>query len=242
MQLSQLPAKIVLPFGDSADADHIRAIPVASQPTTSTDAPASFTDGFPPATFLQEGAGGIPPNGKDFNGILNVLSAWVRWQSGGGAVLFDSGYAASVGGYPKGARLMSSVNPALTWVSSTDGNTTDPDSSSASGWVAESDVGHSYNANGGYLTFGPIIFNFGRVALPDNSGHVTVTYAKAFKNVCLSHGASNYCGNGYPSSWAGTGNETLTTLNVGMSVGGSPGGAGLPAGAGTFASWWAWGL
>ena len=75
MQQSDLPRRFPVPFANSAGGSYIREIPTDAVTPTSTDAPASLYDGFPPECFVDLGAGGIPPNGADFNGILNQLSA-----------------------------------------------------------------------------------------------------------------------------------------------------------------------
>jgi hypothetical protein len=131
---SQLPVRFPIPFGNSAGGSFIRQIPVPSQQTIDPGA-ASLTDGFPPDTFIPVSAGGEPPNGSDFNGILNQISAWNRWQAVGGMVPFNSAFAAAIGGYPMGALLRSSIIIDDFWMSLVDNNSTDPDSASAANWV-----------------------------------------------------------------------------------------------------------
>ncbi len=238
MQSTDIPAKFINPFGFGAAGANIRAVPATSADPNA----ASVQLGFPPNTFLDVSAGGKPPDGRDVNGILNQLSAWARWQAVGGAVLFDSAIA-TAGGYPKGARVASTTNPALVWVSTIENNTNNPDVTGSSGWVAEGDVGHNYNVNNGHITIGPLILNFGHTVTTDSSGHVGVTFDMPFSTTVLAVGATNDCGNGFPSSWSGAGNATLSGMNVGSGVTGSaPGGAGLPAGAGTASFWWALGI
>lgn len=45
---------------------------------------ASLNDGFPVETQLPLSSGGIPPNRLDFNGILNMLSAFACYAQAGG--------------------------------------------------------------------------------------------------------------------------------------------------------------
>ncbi|KAA1174648.1 hypothetical protein FP026_29625, partial [Rhizobium tropici] len=73
MKASDIPVKFPIPFAASAGGGYIRAIPQASQ-IGITNGAASLTDGFPPLTFLPVGAGGTPPWGQDFNGILNEIT------------------------------------------------------------------------------------------------------------------------------------------------------------------------
>ena len=108
MQSSQIPSKFQIPFANGAGAGYIRQIPVASQ-ISITPGAASLTDGFPPLTFIAEGAGGIPPFGQDMNGILNEITAWIQWGNAGAPVIYDATFSAAIGGYPKGTILTSVV-------------------------------------------------------------------------------------------------------------------------------------
>lgn len=134
MQQSQVPSKFNIPWGNSAGVNYIRTIPQASQ-IGITNCAASLTDGFPPLSFLPIAAGGCPPFGQDFNGILKQITQWSQWQAAGGPVYYDSGFSTSIGGYPKGAIIQSSVLPGRLWVSTADNNTTNPDSTSTANWI-----------------------------------------------------------------------------------------------------------
>jgi len=46
-------------------------------------------------------AGGVPPYGADFHGILFFLSAAARWEQAGGNYSYDSAFATALGGYPQ---------------------------------------------------------------------------------------------------------------------------------------------
>lgn len=135
MLIASIPTKMQIPWADTAVAPYVRTIPVPSQQGTQAGA-ASFTDGFPPANFLAIGAGGVPPFGEDFNGILKVVTEWLQWMQAGGAVPFDSTFQGLVGGYPLGALVpsASSATTGLYWFSTVDGNTTNPDLGGA-GWT-----------------------------------------------------------------------------------------------------------
>lgn len=158
MQASDLPAKNTVPFANGADATHKRVIPTPSQTATATDAPASFTTGFPPLTFLNKAAGGIPPNGADENGIHNFTTAWTRWLAAGGSIVpFDASFSSSVGGYPKGAIVASSTFGKF-WLSTVDGNLTNPDGGGA-GWRQFSTSGGLINVQifSGSATYTPTL-------------------------------------------------------------------------------------
>ena len=142
MQLTNTPAKLVLPF---ANAGAKNTIPTASQIGITAGA-ASLVDGFPPLTRTPIAAGGVPPSGLDMNGILFELSAILRWANAGGGYAFDSTFAndSNVGGYPKGARVMRSDGLGY-WFNTTDNNTTDPEANAAAaiaaGWVPDFTTG-----------------------------------------------------------------------------------------------------
>lgn len=139
MQLSNAPGKLPLPF---ASAGAKNSIPVASQISTSPGA-ASLTDGFPPLTRTPIAAGGVPPSGLDMNGALYEMSALLRWFNAGGGFIYDATFATdgNVNGYPKGARILRSDGLGY-WLNTVDGNTVDPESTSANqaavaGWVPD---------------------------------------------------------------------------------------------------------
>lgn len=136
MQVSQIPQKISVPF---ASAGGKNTIPVPSQISVTPGA-ASFSDGFPPLTRTAVLAGGVPPFGLDMNGILYDITVVQQWQSAGGQFKYDLAFSTSIGGYPKGATLLSSNNDAY-WVSTADDNTTDPDSALANNWASLSSYG-----------------------------------------------------------------------------------------------------
>lgn len=134
MLLSGIPAKFPIPFANSAGPSFIRAIPTASQIGIIGGA-ASLTDGFPPLNFTPIASGGIPPWGADMNGILNQTTAWNQWYSAGGPILYDATFQSQIGGYPNGAIVGSLITQGNYWMSTTDGNVTNPDAGGA-GWVA----------------------------------------------------------------------------------------------------------
>jgi len=74
-----MPTKptIAAPFAGSGDKN---TIPTAPQ----SGGLASLADGFPPITEQPVSAGGLPPQRKDFNGILNLLSEFAFYQQSGG--------------------------------------------------------------------------------------------------------------------------------------------------------------
>lgn len=110
----------------SAAGAYIRTVPVNSQIGV-LDGAASFETGFVPDNFTNTAAGGVPPFGQDFNGLLNAMTAWEQWLQAGGPVSYDATFAAAIGGYPAGAVLVSAAVLGAEWVSLADNNMTNPD-------------------------------------------------------------------------------------------------------------------
>lgn len=132
MQASQSPTLVPLAFAANGTKN---TIPEASQISVTPGA-ASLNDGFPPLTFTPVAAGGTPPTGADFNGVLNLITQSIRWAHGGGRYAFSSTFAAdaNVTGYPAGAELMSADQQG-TWLSLNDSNTDNPDTGAGTKWV-----------------------------------------------------------------------------------------------------------
>lgn len=126
---SDSPPKIAIPFANSGSRN---VIPVPSQ-IGLVDGAASYSDGFPPLTFTDPLAGGIPPSGQDFNGILYAVTNSLRWHQAGGQPVFDSAFAAAVGGYPKWSLLQSADGQGM-WLSTADNNSSNPDTGGAN-WI-----------------------------------------------------------------------------------------------------------
>lgn len=135
MQSSDIPAKFPIPFASGAGSSYIRAIPKDHVAPTTTDAPASLHDGFPPETFTPLGSGGVPVSGADMNGILNQLSAWQRWLQAGVPAVYDATFSTAIGGYPI-RTVLASTTPGKFWQSTAENNATDPDGGSPANWVA----------------------------------------------------------------------------------------------------------
>ncbi|WP_152546254.1 hypothetical protein [Bordetella bronchiseptica] len=128
MQTSDSPSLIPVPFANSGAKN---SIPTSASPTPGL---ASLETGFPPATMTPIVAGGIPPAGADFNGILNMLSAASRWSQAGGGYTYNAAFSAAIGGYPRGSVLDAAAGGGR-WLNLVDNNTNDPDSG-GSNWVA----------------------------------------------------------------------------------------------------------
>ncbi|WP_239495128.1 tail fiber protein [Glaesserella parasuis] len=67
---------------------------------------ATYEDGFPQITMTPITQGGKAPSGKDMNGILRDITEHIVYQNKGGKYLFDASFAEKIGGYEKGAVLI----------------------------------------------------------------------------------------------------------------------------------------
>ncbi|WP_211130386.1 gp53-like domain-containing protein [Serratia surfactantfaciens] len=131
MKLTDKPRQIAVPFA-SGTADK-NTIPNNATQETKEKGNAAYDSGFPPLTMTAIAAGGIPPHGKDFNGLLNDITVAIRFSQAGGQYTFDSAFASAIGGYAKGATVLSADGSKIWW-NTVDSNTTDPDGASAAGW------------------------------------------------------------------------------------------------------------
>lgn len=66
---------------------------------------ASVQEGFPAITMTPRGEGGIPPAGRDLNGIFNLMSQFYFFTQCGGVYTYNTDVATAIGGYPLGATL-----------------------------------------------------------------------------------------------------------------------------------------
>lgn len=119
------PAYMPQPFASGSAGPNFGGL--NSIPATSNAPLASLADGFPSATMLALAAGGVPPSGKDFNGLFNWITLAQVWEQSGGCYQFNTAQASSIGGYPLGAVLQSVSNPAIEWMSLQAANLLNPD-------------------------------------------------------------------------------------------------------------------
>ena len=97
------PKLIPVPFAKNGDKN---TIPEKFNSTLEANK-ATWETGFARITMIPAPAGGMPPLGQDFNGILYDISDNLVYASKGGKYKFSEEYAATIGGYPKGAILQS---------------------------------------------------------------------------------------------------------------------------------------
>lgn len=146
MNLADIPAKYQTVWAVSAAGGYIRTPP---QSPSGQPGAADWEQGFPPLTFTQVAAGGSPPFGQDFNGLLQLITAWGQWAQAGGAQPFDATFAGQIGGYPRTA-VIPAASQAGVWYNLADGNEENPDTG-GSNWVLIG-PGMEIGALGGDLT------------------------------------------------------------------------------------------
>lgn len=118
------PDLILIPFAQDGDKNTIPLELGIGDPVYR----ASLKAGFPPDTRIPKDIGGEPPDGLDFNGILNVLSQAIVFMQKGNAYQFD----ASLAPYPIGALVRS--NDDLTTFQSTIALNSNNPNSNMTGW------------------------------------------------------------------------------------------------------------
>lgn len=151
------PPLIPEPFAQNA-ADITNPIPQ----TTGVSGAASYDQGFPAVTMQPVAAGGKPPLGQDFNGILFALSSHDYYVQAGQLFQFDVDVRDAIGGYALGT-ILGSVDGKTIWVSVVASNMSDPDTTVAFGWVAAFHNGYTTK---GALTGGTISITPQEAAAP----------------------------------------------------------------------------
>lgn len=94
---------------------------------------ASYDVGFPPVTRTPIIAGGIPPFGTDFNGVLYDLSQAIQYLQSGVTFPFDQDFADAIGGYSVKAIVADPSDPTSLWQNNNANNTLPP--SAPNGWT-----------------------------------------------------------------------------------------------------------
>jgi len=95
------PDLILTPFGENATPGTIDPIPETRGPGDDPQQ-ATWDEGFPLVTMTPLAAGGIPPKGQDFNGVLNAISEHTVFTGRGGQYKWSSAYVTASGGYSIG--------------------------------------------------------------------------------------------------------------------------------------------
>jgi hypothetical protein len=115
------PDLILVPFAQDAPAVNVDAIPVSLGPSDPPQA-ASWSQGFPTVTMTPLAAGGIPPRGQSFNGVLQDITQHLVYIGGGGQYKWSQAYVTAKGGYAIGD-VIQSDDGLLAYVSIVNNNT-----------------------------------------------------------------------------------------------------------------------
>jgi hypothetical protein len=208
-----LPPVVVEPFGVNANPAYITLpIPKASQ-IALTPGAASFNDGFVPLNMTPPASGGIPPSGKDMNGILYTLSAYCAYVQAGQLFPYSSTVSTAISGYAKGA-LLAATDGSGFWFNTVDGNVTNPESAGV-GWVFFTPAGSGYlstlipsGTSNNYTAGGNLTPSIGILDIDPSLGDATITGFVAgsdVQRVIISNISASH-------------NLTLAALNTGSSA------------------------
>ena len=115
------PYMVKIPFCNTGNKNAIQLTQQAGQDPED----ATYQEGFPPVTMINEDAGGLPPKGLDFNGIFYELSSPIAHYCRGDRIQFDATYATAIGGYAKGW-VVASNDYQKDYISLVDNNLADP--------------------------------------------------------------------------------------------------------------------
>ncbi|EBE4780772.1 tail fiber protein [Salmonella enterica] len=131
MKLNDKPRQLAVPFASTGDKNNI---PDKATQQTKESGNAAYDSGFPPVTMTPISAGGIPPHGKDFNGLMHDITAAIRYVQAGGLYTYNADFAGAIGGYAKDA-ILAGVATTAVWLNTIDDNLTDPEGTDSAGWV-----------------------------------------------------------------------------------------------------------
>lgn len=156
-----------------------RDIPVTN-PSTANPQDASYNTGFPDITMTANV--GEPPNGQDFNGIFYAITTDLIHRQSGKQIQFDATYASNIGGYAKGS-IVQSTDLTKSYISTADGNTTDPDSSSSKNWNVYSQPPLATSTTVGTVKLADTLNSTAKdTALTANQGNVLASMMKGGNN------------------------------------------------------------
>lgn len=178
MQASNLAAKIKKAFAILGTKN---AIPLDSSLVAGE---ASYETGFPPLTMTPIVAGGLPPKGADFNGILFELSNAIQSQQAAGLMPWDSDFSIAIGGYPKNS-FVSHLDKV--WRSKVENNTVAPNTDLTKWMDLGTDLlgGKTTFSSNDYLQFANgFIFQWGN-GITDASGVLAGSFPLSFPNACF---------------------------------------------------------
>lgn len=132
---------------------------------------ADIETGFPKQTMMSVLQGGVPPWGRDHNGILYQVTEAIQWMQAGGLPSFNQDFCNKNGGYSRGTIVQGDDpnRPWVLWQSLVDNNGFNPNqnkinvSTPQNGWVrypVVSEVNGNtlyYDNDGGLLVASPSV-------------------------------------------------------------------------------------
>lgn len=151
------PAKIITPWANTGSKNPI------PQNANNTTGEAGYDKGFPDITMTPPEAGGIPPAGQDFNGILFEITSIIRYIQAGGQPSFSSALATAIGGYPSGALVLGSDGVTI-WQSQVGSNMDNPDVTPTNWKKVDVNLRQALAAAGGVSLVSGANYRFGTAA------------------------------------------------------------------------------
>jgi hypothetical protein len=137
------PTKLIDAFAHNAGPTFITD-PIPE--TTATPGAASFDQGFPPDTMTAPAAGGVPPFGQDMNGILFMTTSVIAFLNKGQTFVYDSVFAAAIGGYVAGTILSRSDHTGFWLAIATTSASPETGTPGTNGWIAINNYGYTSQA------------------------------------------------------------------------------------------------
>lgn len=162
------PAKIITPWADTGSKNSI------PQNANNATGGAGYDKGFPDITMTPPEAGGIPPAGQDFNGVLYEVTDILRYMQAGGRPTFSAALAANIGGYLKGS-VIAGDDPLISYKNMISDNSSNPNLGGG-GWYRDSEK-QTFNTVSEMLSDpaifhpGVIVFWLGYYAISDGGGN-----------------------------------------------------------------------
>ena len=114
------PQVIAQPFANAGDRATIPE-------TSAVPGVASFTEGIPPECSLPIVGGGAYTRRTDINGLGYLATSLLYFLQNGGVFTYDANVATAIGGYPAGARLLTTIGgKTIRVISLVDNNSLNP--------------------------------------------------------------------------------------------------------------------
>lgn len=195
---------VQIPFCNTGNKNAIQLTQQAGQDPED----ATYQDGFPPVTMLNEDAGGLPPKGLDFNGIFYELSSPIAHYCRGDRIQFDADYAAAIGGYAKGW-VVASNDYQKDYISLVDNNLADPNGTNTT-WAVYAGQGSVPTATS--TTTGTVKL-VNSLASTATDAALTAAQGKVLSDILdiIAYSPIPYFGNSAPSGFLAMDGQAITS-------------------------------